>query len=57
MAGHPLAGKERGVHVLGLMKAISPNIHSDIEELWDTVIPKLIQYLGRQHLNMNKFYT
>lgn len=45
MAGHPLAGKERGVHVLGLMKAISPNIHSDIEELWDTVIPKLMQYL------------
>ena len=45
MAGHPLVGKERGIHVLGLLKDMSPNIHSDIEELWDTVIPKLIEYI------------
>ena len=45
LAGHPLAGKERGIHVLGLLKLLSSILHPDVEELWDTVIPKLIQYV------------
>ncbi|KAI6647039.1 Maestro heat-like repeat-containing protein family member 1 isoform X2 [Oopsacas minuta] len=35
----------RGVHVLKLMKALSPNIHEDLVSLWDAVIPKLITQL------------
>jgi hypothetical protein len=45
LAGHPLAGKERGTHVLGLLRLLSPILHSEIEELWDTVLPKLIKYV------------
>ncbi|KAK6184716.1 hypothetical protein SNE40_007128 [Patella caerulea] len=44
-AGRPANGGERGIHVLTLMKALSPNLHENLVELWDTVIPKLIQYL------------
>jgi hypothetical protein len=40
-----LAGKERGTHVLGLLQLLSPILHSEIEELWDTVLPKLIKYV------------
>ncbi|WAR11640.1 MROH1-like protein, partial [Mya arenaria] len=45
LAGRPLNGRERGVHVLNLMKGLSPNLHEGLVELWDTVIPKLVQYL------------
>ncbi|XP_046558810.1 LOW QUALITY PROTEIN: maestro heat-like repeat-containing protein family member 1 [Haliotis rubra] len=45
LAGRPLNGRERGVHVLQMMKGISTNIHENLVELWDTVIPKLVQYL------------
>ena len=31
--------------MLNLMKDLSPNLHDDLIQLWDTVIPKLIQYL------------
>ncbi|KAL4234897.1 Mroh1p [Mactra antiquata] len=45
LAGHPQNGRNRGVHILNLMKALSPNLHDGLVELWDTVIPKLVQYL------------
>ena len=45
MAGHPLSGRRRGVHVLTAMKALSPLLHESLVELWDAVIPKLIQYV------------
>jgi len=45
LAGRPLNGRERGVHVLNLMKGLSPNLHENLVELWDIVIPKLVQYL------------
>ncbi|ESO87809.1 hypothetical protein LOTGIDRAFT_234834 [Lottia gigantea] len=45
LAGRPSHGSERGLHVLSLMKGISPNLHESLVELWDTVIPKLLQYL------------
>ncbi|CAL1544099.1 unnamed protein product [Lymnaea stagnalis] len=44
-AGHPRNGRDRGIHVLNLMKSISPNLHDNIVGLWDAVIPKLISYL------------
>ena len=45
MAGHPMAGHKRGVHVLTAMKALSPLLHESFVEIWDTVIPRLIQYV------------
>lgn len=45
LAGQPHNGRERGVYVLNLMKDLSPNLHGDLIQLWDAVIPKLIQYL------------
>ncbi|KAH9515723.1 Maestro heat-like repeat-containing protein member 1 [Bulinus truncatus] len=45
LVGHPNNGRERGVHILNLMKNISPNLHENIVGLWDAVIPKLISYL------------
>lgn len=45
LAGRPQSGRQRGVHVLNLMKGLSPNLHDGLVELWDTVIPKLVQYL------------
>ncbi|XP_012944683.1 maestro heat-like repeat-containing protein family member 1 isoform X2 [Aplysia californica] len=45
LAGRPRNGRERGIHVLNLMKGLSPNLHDGIVGLWDAVIPKLISYL------------
>ncbi len=45
MAGRPLNGRNRGKHVLAAMKALSPNLHESLVEIWDTVIPKLTQFL------------
>ncbi|XP_064639982.1 maestro heat-like repeat-containing protein family member 1 isoform X2 [Lineus longissimus] len=45
MVGCPLTGNNRGPHVLEAMKALSPNLHENLVVLWDTVIPKLIQFL------------
>ena len=45
MVGRPMNGNDRGIHVLNLMLDISPVIDARIVELWDTVVPKLIQYL------------
>ncbi|XP_046842253.1 maestro heat-like repeat-containing protein family member 1 [Xenia sp. Carnegie-2017] len=45
LAGHPFTGKERGKHVLSLLLLLSPIIHSNVNELWTTIIPKLTQYI------------
>lgn len=44
-AGLPMNGRGRGVHCLNLLQSLSPNIHENVVDMWDTVIPKLIQYL------------
>ncbi|KAK7115260.1 maestro heat-like repeat-containing protein family member 1 isoform X1 [Littorina saxatilis] len=45
LAGWPQNGRNRGQHVLQLMKGLSPNLHENLAELWDTIIPKLTEYL------------
>ena len=45
MLGRPQNGRNRGTHVLCAMKALSPNFNESLVEIWDTVIPKLIQFL------------
>ena len=40
-----MSGNKRGVHVLTAMKALSPLLHESFVEIWDTVIPRLIQYI------------
>ncbi|XP_061166579.1 maestro heat-like repeat-containing protein family member 1 isoform X3 [Saccostrea echinata] len=45
LAGCPKNNRDRGIHVLQLMKGMSPNLNDNLVELWDTVIPKLTQYL------------
>eukprot|EP00794_Sanderia_malayensis_P004075 gene4075-4629_t len=44
LAGYPHVDN-RGFQILMLMQAISPILHSNVVEMWDTVIPKLLQYL------------
>ena len=46
LAGHPHNGQGRGEHVLNCMKAVVPNLHEDLVDLWDAVIPKLLSYLS-----------
>lgn len=36
------------------MKGMSPNFHDSLVELWDTVIPKLTQYLEGMSQNSEK---
>jgi hypothetical protein len=48
LAGHPHNGDARGEHVLNCMKAVVPNLHEDLVDLWDAVIPKLLSYLSEQ---------
>ena len=50
LCGVPLANKNRGQNILQLMKNISPNLSSQIVELWDNVVPKLIINLEGKHL-------
>lgn len=41
------------MHVLKLMKALCPVLNEELVEMWETVIPKLQQYLEgkpRSHL-------
>ncbi|XP_013392835.1 maestro heat-like repeat-containing protein family member 1 isoform X1 [Lingula anatina] len=45
LAGRPTNGGNRGLHVLQAMQGLSPNLNEGLVELWDTVIPKLVQYL------------
>jgi len=46
VAGHPLYRK-RGAEALLLLQALSVNIHEEVEDLWDDVIPKMIAYLEK----------
>ena len=55
MAGHPTSGGGRGIHVLRFLLAMSPNIHPDIVELWDTVIPKLTTYLEENSYDLENW--
>ena len=45
MAGRPDNGRKRGIHCLRLLMGLGPNLNEAIVDMWDTVIPKLIQYL------------
>ena len=45
LAGWPQNGRNRGIHILHLLKSLSPVLHENLVELWDTIIPKLIEYL------------
>ena len=45
-AGHPHNGQGRGEHVLNCMTAVVPNLHDDLVDLWDAVVPKLLSYLS-----------
>ena len=45
MSGRPLPGGCRGLHALKLLKVLSPILEPNLIGMWDTVIPKLTQYL------------
>lgn len=45
MSSCPLPGGGRGENVLKLLKALSPILQPSLVEMWDTVIPKLMQHL------------
>ncbi|XP_041376876.1 maestro heat-like repeat-containing protein family member 1 [Gigantopelta aegis] len=45
LSGHPMRGRQRGVNILQCMMGLSLNIHENLVELWDAVIPKLVSYL------------
>ena len=51
MAGRPRCGRSRGVHVFAAMKAIGPVLHPRLTQLWDTVVPKLAQFLDGERRN------
>lgn len=51
MSGHPLPGGCRGLHVLKLLKALSPILEPSLVGMWDTVIPKLTLYLEENSEN------
>ncbi|CAL1293706.1 unnamed protein product [Larinioides sclopetarius] len=43
--GRPFEDRDRGLHVLKFMKAVTPAIHKGPVSVWDKDIPTLIQYL------------
>ena len=55
MSGCALAGGVRGIHVLKLLKALSPILEPNLVEMWDTVIPKLVQYLEGNKNSSTRF--
>lgn len=40
-----------GVHILNFLESNSANIHEDIVDLWDDVIPKLVAYIEKNTEN------
>ena len=52
MSGRPLPGGCRGLHALKLLKDLAPILEPNLVGMWDTVIPKLTQYLegGKKYL-------
>lgn len=55
MSGCPLPGGERGENVLKLLKALSPILQPSLVEMWDTVIPKLMQHLEENSEDKEKW--
>lgn len=49
MAGHPHGSGGRGIHVLNLLMALGPNLHENVVDLWDAIIPKLTEFLEGHH--------
>ena len=45
LSGWPVHGRHRGIHTLTSLMALSPLIHESLVDMWDTVIPKLVQHL------------
>lgn len=45
MLADPFAHRNRGVHILRLLRAIPSLIHKDVTALWDTVLPPMAQRL------------
>jgi len=45
VAGHPLAGHGRGMHVLNALQSLGPIVHPSLPDMWDGVVPKLCQHL------------
>ena len=37
---------DRGEHILNCLQAMGPILQDELVELWDAVIPKLLNYLG-----------
>lgn len=54
LLGHPLENA-LGSHILALFEGISPNLHEDIVDLWDEVIPRLTAYLEKQSSNPDQW--
>jgi hypothetical protein len=54
LLGHPLEGG-LGLQILNLFEGISPNLHDDIVDLWDEVIPRLTAYLEKQSLDKDNW--
>eukprot|EP00039_Didymoeca_costata_P018820 m.335101 g.335101 ORF g.335101 m.335101 type:complete len:1638 (-) comp17516_c0_seq1:85-4998(-) len=52
LLGHPLE-REIGLHILYLFEGMSPNIHEEIVDLWDDVIPRLTAYLEKHAADKN----
>eukprot|EP00043_Microstomoeca_roanoka_P008735 m.83875 g.83875 ORF g.83875 m.83875 type:complete len:1641 (-) comp14365_c0_seq1:221-5143(-) len=52
--GQPLHRK-RGMEALKLLQAMSVNIHENVEELWDAIIPKLTEYLQENSGNADEW--
>eukprot|EP00795_Rhopilema_esculentum_P001016 gene1016-15340_t len=55
LAGYPHNGNGRGAPILKLLQAMSLNLHPAIVEMWDTVIPKLFQYLEENSTEMDNW--
>lgn len=48
--GHPLE-RQIGLQILYFFEGISPNLHDDLIDLWDDVIPRLTAYLEKNSKN------
>jgi hypothetical protein len=44
LAGYPLHGSNRGLHILRAMQLLAGNFHENLCGIWNLVIPKLISY-------------
>ena len=49
VAGYPLVGRGRGLHLLNALQSLGPLVHVSLAEMWDGVVPKLCQHLEGCH--------